>query len=203
MKKELKSYKPLCDAISKLFYPNVEVVMHDVITKKLVYISNAFSKRRVGDSMINDIKDFSSLKDDWIGPYDKVNDDGKKLKAVSTIIKNTKNEPIGLICINYNIEPMETLFDSLKGLLNFNDSAKKTPILFSQNWKEHTTQTIERYLNKKNISLSALSTPEKKELIFFLYDEGIFEIRNVVTYVCNILNISRATLYNWLKEKKK
>lgn len=203
MKKELIPFKPLCDAISKLFYPNVEVVMHDLTSKKLVYISNAFSKRRVGDPMINDIKDFSSLKDDWIGPYDKVNDDGKKLKAVSTIIKNTKNEPIGLICINYNIAPMETLFETLKGFLNFDESTQKPSILFSQNWKEHTNQTIDRFLSEKNISLSALSTPEKKELISFLYDEGIFEIRNVVTYLCTILTISRATLYNWLKEKKR
>jgi predicted transcriptional regulator YheO len=203
MKKELKAYKPLCDAISKLFYPNVEVVMHDLTSKKLVHISNALSKRRVGDPMINDIKDLSALKEDWIGPYEKINDDGKKLKAVSTIIRDAKHEPIGLICINYNIAAMENLFESLKGLLNINDTTQNPPVLFSQNWKEHTNQTIERYLKEKNISLLGLSTTEKKELVFFLNQEGIFEIRNVVTYLCSILNISRATIYNWLKESKK
>lgn len=203
MKKELQPFKPLCDAISKLFYPNVEVVMHDLVSKKLVHISNAFSKRRVGDPMINDIKDLSSLKEDWIGPYDKTNDDGKKLKAVSTIIRDAQNTPIGMICINYNIDSMENLFESLKGFLNVNDNTKSPPVLFSQNWKEHTNQTVERYLKEKNISISGLSTIEKKELVFYLNEEGIFEIRNVVTYLCSILNISRATIYNWLKEKKK
>ena len=203
MKKELNSLVPLCDAISKLFYPNVEVVMHDLTSKKLVHISNAFSKRRVGDAMISDIKDFSLLKEDTIGPYDKINDDGKKLKAVTTIIRDANHSPIGMMCINYNIDSMETLFDSLKGFLNHNTPSQNPPILFSQNWKEHTNQTIERYLKKKNISLSGLSTKEKKELVFFLNEEGIFEIRNVVTYLCGILNISRATIYNWLKENKK
>lgn len=203
MKKELNSFVPLCDAISKLFYPNVEVVMHDLVSKKLVHISNAFSKRRVGDAMINDIKDLSLLKEDTIGPYDKINDDGKKLKAVSTIIRDTKGNPIGMICINYNIDSMENLFESLKGFLNLNASSQNPPVLFSQNWKEHTNQTIERFLKRKNISISALATKEKKELVFFLNEEGIFEIRNVVTYLCGILNISRATIYNWLKENKK
>jgi len=203
MKNELKPYKPLCDAISKLFYPNVEVVMHDLKSKKLVHIANAFSKRRVGDTMISDIKDLTSLKEDWIGPYDKINDDGKKLKAVSTILRDIDNEPIGMICINYNIDSMETLFQSLKGFLDINDSSQNPPVLFSQNWKEHTNQTIERYLKEKSISISGLSTKEKKELVYFLNEEGIFEIRNVVTYLCGILNISRATIYNWLKENKK
>ena len=203
MKKELNAFKPLCDAISKLFYPNVEVVMHDLTSKKLVHISNAFSKRRVGDAMINDIKDLSLLKEDSIGPYDKINDDGKKLKAVSTIIRDTEGLPIGMICINYNIASMQTLLESLTGFLNVNNPSQNPPVLFSQNWKEHTNQTIERYLKEKNISISALSTKEKKELVYFLNEEGIFEIRNVVTYLCNILNISRATIYNWLKENKK
>ena len=203
MKKELKSFVPLCDVISKLFYPNVEVVMHDLTSKKLVHISNAFSKRRIGDAMINDIKDLSLLQKDSIGPYDKVNDDGKKLKAVSTIIRDASGSPIGMICINYNIAPVETLLESLQGFLNINNPSQNPPVLFSQNWKEHTNQTIERYLKEKNISISALSTAEKKELVFFLNEEGIFEIRNVVTYLCGILNISRATIYNWLKENKR
>lgn len=202
MKKELQTFVPLCDAIGKLFYPHVEVVIHDLTTKKLVYISNAFSKRRVGDAMISDIKDVTSLQVDWLGPYDKINDDGKKLKAVSTIIRNQHAVPIGLICINYNVDAMENLFASLKGFLSFEPAAQNPPILFSQNWKEHTNATIEKYLKSKNISLDALSTGEKKELVLFLNDEGIFEIRNVVSYLCNILGVSRASIYNWLKMQK-
>jgi predicted transcriptional regulator YheO len=203
MKNELKPYKPLCDAISKLFYPNVEVVMHDLVSKKLVHIANAFSKRRVGDIMINDIKDLSSLKEDWIGPYDKINNDGKKLKAVSIIVRDSKGKPVGLICINYNIDAMENLFGVLKGFLNVNDESQRPPVTFSQNWKEHTNQIVERYLKEKNISILGLSKSDKKALVIYLNEEGIFEIRNVVTYLCSIINISRATIYNWLKENKK
>lgn len=199
MKIELKPYVALCDAIGKLFYPNVEVVMHDLESKKLAYIVNAFSKRRVGDEMINDMKDIASLKEDWVGPYDKTNADGKRLKAVSIILRNTSDFPIGMICINYNTEAIESLFESLKGFLHVSDNAQKPAVLFSQSWREHTDETIEKYLSSKNISLAGLSTHDKKELVWFLDKEEIFSIRHVIAYLCTVLNVSRATIYNWLK----
>jgi D-arginine utilization repressor len=199
MKKELKPYVALCDAIGKLFYPNVEVVMHDLESKKLVHIVNAFSKRRIGDAMLSDAKDIKSLDVDWVGPYDKHNSDGKRLKAVSVIIKDVSEQPIGMICINYNTEAVESLFESLKGFLHVNDTSQKPSVLFSQSWREHTDETIEKYLNQKNIALSGLSNEDKKALVCFLDQEGIFAIRNVVLYVCTVLNVSKATIYNWLK----
>ncbi len=199
MKKELKSYRAVCDAIGKLFYPNVEVVLHDLEAKKLIHIVNAFSKRRVGDAMLSERKDISTLQEDWVGPYDKTSSDGKRLKAVSIIIKDVDEKPIGMMCINYNTEAIETLFESLKGFLHVNDTASKPPVLFSQSWREHTDETIEKYLSTKNIALSGLSSDDKKELVGFLEVEGIFAIRNVAGYVCSVLNVSKATLYNWLK----
>ena len=199
MKKELKPYIALCDAIGKLFYPNVEVVMHDLSSKTLVHIVNAFSKRRVGDAMLSDIKDIAALKEDWVGPYDKINADGKRLKAVSIILRDIHNIPMGMICINYNTEAIESLFESLKGFLHVEASTPKPPILFSQSWREHTDETIEKYLSTNNISLAGLSSDDKKALVLFLNAEGIFSIRNVVAYLCTVLNVSRATIYNWLK----
>jgi len=199
MKKELKPYVALCDAIGKLFYPNVEVVMHDLESKTLVHIVNAFSKRRVGDAMLSDTKAMQTLSEDWIGPYDKRNLDGKRLKSVSVILRDAHEMPIGMVCINYNTEVVHTLLDSLKGFLHVNDITQKPSVLFSQSWQEHTDETIEKYLNMKNISLLGLNMEEKKELIAFLDKEGIFAIRNGVGYVCTTLNISKATLYNWLK----
>lgn len=199
MNKQIQTFIPLCDAIGKLFYPNVEVVLHDLKTQKLLHIVNAFSKREVGDSMINDVKDFSSLKDDIVGPYNKTNIDGAKLKTVSTLIRDENKNPIGIICINFKIEVFENMYDSLKMLLNINQEPQPQA-LFSQDWKEHTLTCINKYLKEHRLKLKDLKIKEKKELIFYLNSEGIFSIRNVVSYLCEILDISRATIYKWLKE---
>lgn len=199
MNKQIQTFIPLCDAIGKLFYPNVEVVLHDLKTQKLLHIVNAFSKREVGDAMINDVKDFSSLKDDIVGPYNKTNIDGAKLKTVSTLIRDENKNPIGIICINFKIEVFENMYDSLKMLLNINQEPQPQA-LFSQDWKEHTLTCINKYLKENRLKLKDLKIKEKKELIFYLNSEGIFSIRNVVSYLCEILDISRATIYKWLKE---
>lgn len=202
MNKQLETFTPLCDAIGKLFYPNVEVVLHDLETQKLVHIVNAFSKREIGDKMINDVKDINSLKEDIVGPYNKTNIDGKKLKTVSTILRDTNKKAIGIICINFKIEVFETMYDSLKMLLNIEKNEEQPQALFSQDWKEHTHNTINKYLETNNLVLEELKIKEKKELIIYLNNEGIFSIRNVVTYLCEVLDISRATIYKWLKEIK-
>jgi D-arginine utilization repressor len=199
MKNELNNYTSICEAISKLFYPNVEVVMHDLISKKIVYISNSFSKRRIGDRMINDLEDLASIEEDFVGPYEKIGEDGRKLKAVSIVLRDAKRLPIGMICVNYDIETLETLIKSLKTLTNI-EKGTTPATLFSQNWKEHTNQTIDIFLKDQNISLVGLTNQDKKELVKFLQKEGIFEIRNALVYVCKTINVSRATIYNWLKQ---
>ncbi|RXJ87659.1 transcriptional regulator [Arcobacter sp. CECT 8985] len=201
MNKKLIPHITVCDAITKLFYPNVEVVLHDVKQEKLVHISNAFSKREIGDKMINDVKDFKSLTTDIVGPYEKVNFDGKRLKTVSSIIRDENNEIIGIMCINFNIQTFENIFDSLKSFLNIEDKNESPNLLFSQDWKSHTNKLIKEFLETKNRKIEELKIKEKKELILFLNDKGIFSIRNVVAYLCEILNISRATIYKWLKQE--
>lgn len=201
MNKKLQTHKTTCDAIAKLFYPNVEVVLHDIKEEKLIHISNAFSKREVGDKMLNDVKDIKSLKSDIIGPYEKVNLDGKKLKTVSSIIRDENNEIIGIMCINFDIDTFENIFHSLKNFLNIENSEEKPNLLFTQDWKSHTNTIINNYLKTNNKNLKNLKIKEKKELILYLNSEGIFSIRNVISYLCDILNISRATIYKWLKEK--
>ena len=202
MNKQLETFTPLCNAIGKLFYPNVEVVLHDLQTQKLVHIVNPFSKREIGDKMINDVKDINSLTQDIVGPYNKTNIDGKKLKTVSTILRDTNKKAIGIICINFKIEVFETMYDSLKMLLNIEEKEEQPQALFSQDWKEHTHNTINKYLEINDLILKELKIKEKKELIIYLNNEGIFSIRNVVTYLCEVLDISRATIYKWLKEIK-
>jgi len=202
MNKELQTFIPLCNSIGKLFHPNVEVVLHDLKIQKLIHIVNPFSKREIGDKMINDVKNFSSLTQDIIGPYTKTNIDGKKLKTVSTLIRDTQNNPIGIICINFKIEVFEDMFDSLKMFLNIEETETEPQTLFSQDWKEHTHNIINKYLSKNNLELKSLKIKEKKELVFYLNEEGVFSIRNVVNYLCEVLDISRATIYKWLKETK-
>ena len=201
MNEQLNTFIPLADAIGKLFYPNVEVVLHDLDARKIVHIVNSFSKRKAGDSMISDTRDLNLVTSDIIGPYSKVNTDGTKLKTVSTILRDREKNPIGIMCINFKIVVFEEMYDSLKMLLNIEEE-NQPQTLFSQDWREHTHNTIKKYLNENELTLESLKTKDKKELIIYLHGEGIFSIRNVIPYLCQILEVSRAAIYKWIKEVK-
>ncbi|MCP4971567.1 MAG: hypothetical protein GY932_13365 [Arcobacter sp.] len=201
MHEQLKTFIPLCDSIGKLFHPNVEVVLHDVKSRKVAHIVNSFSKRVAGDSMVSEPKDLDILDSDIIGPYSKVNIDGTRLKTISTILRDPDQHAIGIMCINFKVEVFEKMYDSLKVLLNIEEE-NQPQTLFSQDWKVHTHDIINKYLNEKKLTLENLKTKEKKELILFLNNEGIFSIRNVIPYLCKALDVSRAAIYNWLKKVK-
>jgi predicted transcriptional regulator YheO len=200
MNEQLKTFIPLCDAIGKLFYPNVEVVLHDLDSRKVAHIVNSFSKRIAGDSMISDPRDLSNVPD-IIGPYSKVNIDGTKLKTVSTILRDIESNAIGILCINFKAEVFENMYESLKVLLNIEEE-NQPKTLFSQDWKVQTHNIINTYLSENNLILEKLKTKEKKDLILHLNSEGVFSIRNIIPYLCKALDVSRAAIYKWLKEVK-
>lgn len=201
MNKQLKTFIPLCNSIGKLFHPNVEVVLHDVKTRKVAHIVNSFSKRLAGDNMISEPTDLDILDNDIIGPYSKVNIDGTRLKTISTILRDTEEHAIGIMCINFKVEVFEKMYDSLKVLLNIEEE-NQPQTFFSQDWKVHTHDIINKYLNEKKLTLENLKTKNKKELILHLNKEGVFSFRNVIPYLCKVLDISRAAIYKWLKEVK-
>src|SRR3990167_6647344 len=102
MSPELERYKPVAEAISLLLSPHVEVIIHDFKTKCVGAIFNNLSKRKVGDeSLLDEMAKLSGQ--DVFPPYFKINWDGRKMKAVSALLKNQAGKPIGLLCINLDI----------------------------------------------------------------------------------------------------
>lgn len=196
MNTQLKPYIPLCDAMAALFHPNVEVVLHDLKSKRLVHIANAFSSRRAGDAMVGGMEENAQ---DWVGPYLKSSRDSRELKAVTVILRNEQNEAIGMLCINYDISTAKALHETLGQFVNLPSKIDEPNAFFAQNWQAHIDERIEAFLHVKNISLQGLTSSEKRALVSELDGQGIFAIRNGVNYVANVLGISRASLYNWLK----
>ncbi len=199
MNDDLKPYAPICDAIARLFYPHVEVVLHDLVSGTIAHMANAFSRRRIGDESLTEIQELKSLDRDVIGPYPKINFNGRKLKSITTVLRNSGADPMGLLCINYDTETALSLIDALRKMVGTPEADPLPPDLFKGDWREHVNVMIDRFLKKRNVALAGLSGPDKKALVAGLDKEGIFTIRNVAPYLCDVLGVSRATLYKWLK----
>ncbi|MCF3992301.1 transcriptional regulator DauR, partial [Pseudomonas aeruginosa] len=84
----LENYRAIADGIATLFFPHAEVVLHDLRSQRVDYIANNLSKREVGDdSALEDMLEGDSDERN-IGPYEKLNWDGQKIRSVSTVLRD-------------------------------------------------------------------------------------------------------------------
>lgn len=200
MKKELKLYKSVAEAISMLLFPHAEVVLHDLKTKCIAAIFNNFSKRVVGDaSLLDEMQEFSKSQEVF-SPYFKMNWDGRRMKAVTAVLRNQSGKAIGLLCINLDISKWEEMHRFILDLIK---PVSETPdFLFKNDWREKINIYVSTYLKQHALRLESLEKAEKQKLIRALEKEGAFETKNAASYIADVLHISRATVYNYLKERR-
>lgn len=191
----LDPYNPVAEAISSLLFPHAEVVVHDLKTGCIAAIFNNLSKRKVGDeSLLDELPDGETV----IPPYFKTNWDGRKMRCVSAVLKNLKGDSVGLLCINLDISKWEEMHSFI---LDFVRPAAEAPnFLFKNDWRENINTYVTAYLKNHSLNLKSLSRAEKQKLVLALQKEGAFETKNAAAYIADVLQISRATVYNYLKE---
>ncbi len=199
MPSELEPYKPIAEAVSLLLFPHAEVVIHDFKTKCVGAIFNNLSKRKIGDESLLDEMEKLSDSQEVFPPYFKINWDGRKMKSVSAVLRNRSGKPIGLLCINLDISKWEQMHELLLGLIE--SKVQQPDFLFKNDWRERINVYVTTYLKNLGLCLESLDRAEKQRLLLELKKEGAFETKNAASYVADVLQISRATVYNYLKEK--
>ena len=195
MSKALLSYVPVCDAIAQLLWPHAEVVLHDLKSETIAYIANSYSKRHPGDSSLTEAETEFDLASDVIGPYPKTNWDGRRLKSITSVIRDAAGKPIGLLCINHDIEAFAGALEQLTGLMSLPEKKEQSAALFARDWREAVNAIVGDFLKTRGRSIAALNGEDKDDLIARLDREGIFEIRKAVPYIAEVLKLSRATIY--------
>lgn len=204
MRPELKNSVPIAEAFARLLHPFAEVVIHDLSKDRIEAIYNPFSRREVGDSSYLDRWDFTvDPQENIIGPYEKINFDGRRLKSISLILRNDKGKAVGFLCVNMDISVFESYRDTLQIFLSNNDGtiSKAKQSLFKDDLYEQINMFVQSYCREQHLSLEAMTREEKQTLTLKLKDKGAFNGKNATNYIARILNISRASVYNYLKDQ--
>lgn len=198
MKKSIKAFLPAAEAIQRLLHPYAEVVIHDIKQNKIVAIFHPFSKRKIGDSSLLSQEEEMATMEDCVGPYEKMNWDGRKLKSVSSLIRDENNKAVGMMCINLDISKLENYHELISAFLHSN--LPQPAPLFNDDWQERINKYVHNYLSEHYLSLETLSREDKKKLIEHLHKIGAFSGKNSAQYIAQIIKTSRATVYNYLAE---
>ena len=199
---ELDNYRTIADAIATLFFPHAEVVLHDLRTQKVDYIANNISKRVIGDDAALEDMLSGEVDERTIGPYEKLNWDGQKIRSVSSVLRDANGTPIAVLCINLNISLFETAKQALELFLSSSKLVPQPDALFRDDWQERINTFLHSWLRQRQLGLNLLTRDHKRELVEALHAEGAFKGKSAANYVANVLNMGRATVYKHLKKIK-
>ncbi|AZL67101.1 MULTISPECIES: helix-turn-helix transcriptional regulator [Pseudomonas] len=198
----LDNYRAIADAIATLFFPHAEVVLHDLRSQKIDYIANNLSKREIGDdAALEDLLE-PGTDETNIGPYEKLNWDGQKIRSLSTVLRDSAGKPLAVLCINLNISLFENARAALDLFLSPSRLIPQPDALFRDDWQERINTFLNGWLREHQLSLSVLNRDHKRELVLALHAEGAFKGKSAANYVANVLGMGRATVYKHLKELK-
>lgn len=197
----LKRYQTFIDAIVEVFSPFVEVAVHDLEEGTIAALYNPFSRRKVGErSPLKELKVKIEEFPDYFPPYSRRNWDGRELKCTSITVRDHNEKPALLICLNIDTSVFAQTKGLLEAFLKIRPDAGSPIETYGGGCEEQVSSLIDHFLQENHASLKALDRKSKKELIEFLYRKGAFNFKNAVPFTAQTLHLSRASIYNYIKE---
>jgi D-arginine utilization repressor len=187
----LRQHTATAAAISTLFYPHAEVVLHDLETGLIAGIWNAFSGRKAGMESLVEEELEEAGEGGIYGPYEKTGEDGRRLKSVTAVLKDDFGQALGLFCINMDVSH----FDAAARLLSAS--------LFAGDWREEINTALHDWLRTRGLALTALKKGDRVALVAALDERGLFQTRNAVDHLAGLIGASRASIYNYLADARR
>lgn len=193
---------PTCAAIARLLSPNAEVVLHDIATDTIVGMWNGFSNRRPGDpSLLSDLLPDIEDGQMFVGPYEKVTTDGRRLTSISAAVCDADGKARGLLCVNIDQSPLDGVLAVLTKLAK-PPVSPRPPALFERDWREQIAVTVESWCQERHLARSSLSRAQRLELTAELDRADLFATRHAAAHAAQALGVSRATVYSLLREAR-
>jgi predicted transcriptional regulator YheO len=184
-------------AVTTLFHPHVEVVLHDVNKDRVVAIWNAFSARKPGAESLLDPALLADVPPGQVlGPYEQVDRHGRRLSSVSVRVDQGRL----LLCFNFDRSALDSAALVLAAFAA--PRVEKPEALFHRDWRAHLNGLIDDWCRERDVTRTALDRGDRLALVGDLVDRGVFDTRNAAAHVAVALDVSRATVYAMRKESQ-
>jgi len=195
-------YNQMAQGIATLLHPYAEVVVHDLENQKIAILVNNFSKRGIGSPTL--LEDIEFTPGQWvIGPYEKINWDGRRLKSISIVLRNSHGTPEAIMCINLDVSAAINMHQRLELFLQPNGMMEQPKALFKDDWHEKINRFVNNWLSENTRTIAALNRNERRELVVLLHEQGAFRGKQAARYVAGVLGLGNSTVYKYLKEIRK
>ena len=202
-------YIKIAELMGEMFSPFLEVIVHDLASpqKSIIAIFNGhITGRKIGDPTTDlGLKRVEGGVPEKIVNYRNENERGLTLKSSSMAIRDSQGRLIGSICLNLNISAFEGLSSMIEGFL----STKPNPYIngkekFSAQSLIPPEEEIKTFIRETMVNLSlnqtTLTKEDKMTIIQKLFVSGHLNKKSAVTIISKELNISKPTVYKYLRQ---
>ena len=135
-------------------------------------------------------------------PCSKAGTKGETIRSVSSVLRDLDGNHRGLLCINMDVSKFEKARELIGTILGGMDSPKVESELFAYDWREQMNLLFKEFLIEKNIGPEAMNRNDRKQFVHLLNSKGLLQARKSVSYLADILNVTKATIYNYLNDVK-
>lgn len=203
----LEEYCDLAEGLGAYLGSCYELVVHSFASfdHSVIKIVHNHSGRKEGSpitdfglKMLYDIKRNPDFR--YITYYNK-SVSGKPLKSCTNAIKGKHGKVIGMLCINFYMDsPVYAFFDSINP-----DPAQKENVInetLAENVDELIAEKLTAARDRIFADRSIQAVNRNREIIFSLYSDGIFNMKDSVVKVASMLGISKNTVYMHIRNFK-
>lgn len=200
----LEFLKRMSDGIAIMFGRNCEVVIHDMEKEdaSIVYIANNHvTQRKVGDKL-----DFLGTKelDHLHRGMDLVNRPG--VAKANNLIKSSTFHIEGdtyhfALGINYDYTNMQMLHNVMDDLIQVGEPIEQE-FEKDENLEGKLDELFAEAVDFIGKPLLYMHKQDRVEMIRYLNEKGTFSIHKSIPFIACKMNVSRYTIYNYIKEIK-
>lgn len=195
--------KRLAEGIVAVVGPHCEVVVHDFsdIEHSAVVVAGNLSGREPG-APVPDL-DFISNKLDSNTPDQlnyRIKIDSREFQSSTIWIRDADGNSIGAVCVNVDYSG---LLQARTILEDFIAPAREAPIFvvhdtLAKNLNELIEHAVATFLRQNEIPhIEMMSQEDKLRLMALIEKNGLFQLRGAAQLLANMLNVSRASIYNY------
>lgn len=201
----LASYFPVVDGIAALLGEHCEIVLHSLefLENSAIYIANGHNTDRKIGSPLTDkaLRSLHNMQTDSVSkPYfTRSKGGGALMKSVTIAIRNHKQHVIGFICINLNLDvPASQFLHTFFPPMEESDTA----VNFASSVEDLVAQTIDHTIEEVMADRNVANNNKNRQIVLSLFEKGIFDIKDAINQVAERLDISRHTVYLYIRQIK-
>ena len=196
----IQSYIPVVEGIAALIGGHCEIVLHSLENLKhsAICIANGHNTNRKVGSPLTDLalRSLHQMKTDSVSqPYFTRAKTNGLMKSISIAIRNPQQR----IIINLSVPVAEFV----QGFIPTHEQEESSSeVNFASSVEELVAQTVEQTIEDVTNDRNVSNNNKNKQIVHSLFEKGIFDIKDAINQVAERLEISRHTVYLYIRQIK-